>query len=61
VFGVLTKGGTPNQWLERKTLAQSNLSLAEQKDLVVFMEALTARVALEATTSPNCRSKKAVG
>jgi hypothetical protein len=52
VVGLYNKHGTPNQWIERKTLAQSNLSLDEQKDLVVFMEALTGQLAPEATTPP---------
>jgi hypothetical protein len=50
--GALQQRRHTVQWLEPKTLAQSNLSLDEQKDLVVFMEALTGQLAPEATTPP---------
>jgi hypothetical protein len=36
------KGGTPNQWLS-KEIRPLNLTAEEQKDLVVFMEALTGQ------------------
>jgi hypothetical protein len=41
-WGYTTKAAHRIRWLERKALGQSKLSLDEQKDLVVFMEALTA-------------------
>ena len=45
------KGGTPNQWLS-KDIRPLNLTPAEQKDLVAFMEALTGQVAPEVSTPP---------
>ena len=36
------KGGTPNQWLS-KDIRPLNLTPAEQKDLVAFMERLPAK------------------
>jgi hypothetical protein len=51
-WGYTTKAAHRIRWLERKALGQSKLSLDEQKDLVVFMEALTGQLAPEATTPP---------
>jgi cytochrome c peroxidase len=51
VVAFYNKGGIPNQWLS-KEIRPLSLSAQEQKDLVVFMEALTGQVSPEASTPP---------
>jgi hypothetical protein len=52
-------GGTPISGLNERRSPE--LFLEEQKDLNVFMEALTARVALEAMTPPKIVEVTIVG
>ena len=51
VVAFYNKGGAPNQWLS-KEVRPLNLTAAEQKDLVAFMEALTGQVATEVSSPP---------
>jgi cytochrome c peroxidase len=57
VVAFYNKGGTPNQWLS-KEIRPLNLSAAEEKDLVAFMEALTGQIAPEVSTRlrRNCQN-----